>query len=103
MKITGNYFNSPINKKNIPNQTGTGKVSFSENLRNRDSITISASKEQVAEAQFVDTLRSRISAEVKAGVSDEKLESLKEQIAKGEYELNANEIAKKILLTETEC
>lgn len=102
MKITGNYFNTPINKKNIQNQSNTEKPNFKGHLQNMDSITISASKEQIAEAQFVNTLKGKISAEVKADIPAEELDNLAGQISRGEYEIGANEVAKKILLAGSE-
>ncbi|MHC1724154.1 MAG: hypothetical protein AB9836_13225 [Aminipila sp.] len=102
MKITGNYFNTPISKKNIQNQSNVEKSTFMGQIKNRDSITISASKEQIADAQFIDTLKKKLSTEVKTSISTEELDNLEGQISRGEYEIGANEIAKKILLFGSE-
>lgn len=102
MKITGNYFNTQINKKNIQNQVNLEKPSFKGHLQNMDSITISATKEQIAESQFVNALKSQISAEVKSSVPSEEVDNLAGQISRGQYEIGANEIAKKILLAGSE-
>lgn len=102
MKITGNYFNTQINKKNVQNPFGTAKLAARQPLQNRDSITIHASREQIAEAQFVNSLKGQISAEVKIGASAEKLDRLTQQISRGEYEIGANDIAKKLLMTEAD-
>ncbi|WP_312352951.1 hypothetical protein [Aminipila sp.] len=102
MKITGNYFNTPINKKNIKNQPDLEKASFKEQLQSRDSITISASKEQIAEAYFVNALKNKLSVEVKTNISTEELDTLTGEISRGEYEIGANEVARKMLLLESE-
>lgn len=100
MKITGNYFNTHISKKNIQKQNNVEKTTFKDCLQNMDSITISATKEQIAETQFVNDLKAQISAEVKKEIPTKDLNNLANQISKGEYEIGANIIAKKILLTE---
>lgn len=102
MKITGNYFNTQINKKNIQSPSTVEKTGFKEHLQSMDSITISASREQIAEAQFVNKLKSQIGADVKSGMPAEELDNLADQISKGQYEIGANEIAKKILLAGSE-
>lgn len=102
MKITGNYFNTQINKKNIQSQSNVEKPAFKGHLQNMDSITISATKQQIAESQFVNSLKSHISAEVKTSTPPEELDNLAGQISRGEYEIGANEIAKKILLAGSE-
>lgn len=102
MKITGNYFNTPISKKNIQSQSSVEKSTFMGQIKNRDSITISASKEQIADAQFIDALKNKLSTEVKTNISTEELDNLEGQISRGEYEIGANEIAKKILLFGSE-
>lgn len=102
MKITGNYFNTQINKKNTQGPAETSKPVYKKLVQNRDSITINASKEQIAEAQFVNSLKSQIAAEVRTGASAEKLDCLAQHISKGEYEINANDIVKKLLMTEVD-
>lgn len=98
MKINGNYFNTPIGKKNIQKQNDIEKPAFKNPMQSVDSLTISASKNQIADAQFVSSLRNQISSEVKAGTSAEDIDNLSGQISRGEYEIGANEIAKRILL-----
>lgn len=102
MKITGNYFASQIEKKTIQKTNNAEPTAFKGKLPSVDTITISASKESVAESQFINALKNQISSEVKVGASPQKLGSISDQVAKGEYEINANEIAKKILLADSE-
>ncbi len=102
MKITGNYFNPQVNKKNIQKQNAVEKSNFKSHLKSVDSITISASKEQIIDAQFVSSLKRQISDEVKSNTSSEDISNLSEQISKGTYEIGANDIAKKILLMNNE-
>ncbi|QIB68389.1 hypothetical protein Ami103574_03235 [Aminipila butyrica] len=102
MKITGNYFNTQINKKNTQGSAEATKPVYKQSVQNRDSITINASKEQIAEAQFANSLKSQIAAEVRTSASAEKLDGLAQQISRGEYEINANDIVKKLLMTEAD-
>lgn len=100
MKITGNYYNPQINKKNIQKQNNVEKSTFKNHLQSMDSITISAPKEKIAETQFVNKLKQQICNEVNSSTPSEELDKLTGQISKGTYEIGANEIAKKILLNE---
>ncbi|MFV0515936.1 MAG: hypothetical protein ACK5MV_00895 [Aminipila sp.] len=102
MKINGSYFTTPIEKKNTQKQTRVETPNFKSHLQNMDSITISASRDQIADAQFLSSLRGKISSEVKAEHSSEELNTLSEQISKGEYEIGATDIAKKLLLMDFE-
>lgn len=99
MKITGNYFASQIEKKTIQKPNNTDQAAYKNKAQSVDTITISsASKDSVADNQFINALKNQISSEVKAGVSPQELNTISDQVSKGEYEINANEIAKKILL-----
>lgn len=102
MKITGNYFNSPVEKKAIQKQNNVEQTAFKNQPQSVDTITISASKDTIAENQFVNALRNQLSSEVKAGTSPQEVDTISDQVAKGEYEINANEIAKKILLANSD-
>ncbi|MBN7773737.1 flagellar biosynthesis anti-sigma factor FlgM [Clostridium aminobutyricum] len=103
MKITGNYFNSQIEKKTIQKPNNMEPAALKNKAQSVDTITISnASKDTIAENQFINTLRNQISSEVKASISPQELNSISDQVAKGEYEINANEIAKKILLADSD-
>lgn len=102
MKIMGNYYNTQIEKKSMHKAEKTNKTDFRSQMQSMDSITISAPKEKVAELQFVNSLKSQISAEINAEKPAEQLDSLAAQIEKGTYEIGASEIAKRILLTDVE-
>lgn len=99
MKIMGNYFASQIEKKAIQKPSNAEQTAYKNKAQSVDTITISsASKDSVGDSQFITALKNQISSEVKAGVSPQELNSISDQVSKGEYEINANEIAKKILL-----
>jgi anti-sigma28 factor (negative regulator of flagellin synthesis) len=101
MKITGNYFNSQLEKKAIQKPNNVEQTASKNQSQSVDTITISASKDTV-ENQFISALKNQISSEIKAGTPSQELGTISEQVAKGEYEINANEIAKKILLASSD-
>lgn len=77
-KLSGNSF------QNTLNNTRTDSVSIGGSLTMSDD-------------EFVSRLSSDISNEVKAGKSESYLNSIKQQIALGDYDINADDIAGKIL------
>lgn len=67
--------------------------------KNFDEIRISLQGENaLGENEFIKTLSARLSAEVREEPSGEKLDSLKERIREGCYEIDVSAIASKILL-----
>lgn len=101
MKITGNYFNTQINKKTTHKNSDADKPSVKNFSQSMDSITIShASKDKIAESRFIDSMRMKISSEITAETPAAELDSLAEQISRGEYEIDASNVAKKMLLTD---
>ncbi len=72
--------------------------SFQSTLSNTrtDSISIGGNG-SMNDDQFISRLSSDISNEVKAGKSESYLNSIKQQIALGDYDINADDIAGKIL------
>ncbi len=53
-----------------------------------------------ARSSFEMELRSRISHEVRTATTSGQVAALREQVQRGEYKIDAREIAKKMLLTE---
>lgn len=67
--------------------------------KNFDAIRISSEGEAaLEETEFIKTLSAKISAEVRQEVPGEKVDSLKEKIAAGTYEIDVTAIAARILL-----
>lgn len=103
MKITGSDFNS-IYSRRINNNTVGGKVRKSEfsailnaeSTGAKDSVAISSGK-NISDDEFVAALGRKISADVRSGSSLSDMRNIKEQIALGTYDININDIAKKIL------
>ena len=61
-----------------------------------DSIQIASGK-SMSDDEFIQSLSANLSNQVKAGHSALDLNDIKQQIALGEYDINASDIAKKIL------
>jgi anti-sigma28 factor (negative regulator of flagellin synthesis) len=96
MKIT------PNNMGGIPakiNGAGTGPNPSAEQPKacaNMDTITLSH-REPMNDKQFIESLKNKILKEVQAGVDIHRLEDLKRQIASEEYNINAADIARRIV------
>lgn len=98
MKIMGNYYTAPMDKRTVNKTEKTEKASFKAQMQSADSLTISASKEKIAELHFIGSLKSQIVSEVNATKPAVELDSLAAQIEKGTYQIDASEVAKSILL-----
>ena len=87
---------SGVNKKENVGQTDS--VSFSDMISRGsvDSISIDSNKTS-DDGDFVKALSADISNDVKAGYSPAELGAVKQQIALGEYDINAADVARKIL------
>lgn len=66
--------------------------------KNCDEIIIRAKIEKAEENPFVDELKNKISTEVNSECSEQKIISLKQQIEDGTYNMEIDQIAKKMLL-----
>lgn len=63
-----------------------------------DKITIEARQsEGLSDAQFIAQLKKGILSDIQAGASERKLDDLRQQIALGEYDVNASDVAKRIM------
>lgn len=99
MKITpNNYYHL---QSSINNQKKVSQPSFSNVLnaksKNCDQIIISSKTNQTNSDSFTNNLTNNICEEVRTNTSDEKLESLKNEIASGTYKIDIDEIAKRML------
>ncbi len=99
MKITSNnYYHL---QSSINNQKKVSQPSFSNVLnaksKNCDQIIISSKTNQTNSDSFTNNLTNNICEEVRTNTSDEKLESLKNEIASGTYKIDIDEIAKRML------
>lgn len=99
MKIMGNYYTAPMDKRTVNKSEKTDKANFNGQLQSADSLTISAPKEKVAELHFIGSLKSQIVNEVNTSKPAAEMEALATQIEKGTYQIDASEIAKSILLS----
>ena len=101
MKITSDYNNLYSGRLNRSEVKGTSnfaqELSKASSAASVDSVQIST-RRTTSDDEFVKSLSSKISSEVKNGTPAEELSDIKRQIALGEYDINANEIAKKIML-----
>lgn len=98
MKITGNYYSPQVAKNNIGSKLKAEKPGFKQQISNMDSITINAPKGKLEETKFISALKTEISADIKTGKTPEELDAIADKISRGTYVINADEIAKKILL-----
>jgi negative regulator of flagellin synthesis FlgM len=67
--------------------------------KNRDEIIISGKIEKTDETSFSEELKNKISKEVTAPCSEQKIDALKQQIQDGTYKIDIDQIAKKMLLS----
>lgn len=100
MKVTLNsFFNlQPPNKnKEKTAQSPKENLSTTRN-RNCDEIIIRAKHEKTEQSRFVGELKNKLSNEVNTPCSEEKIAHLKQQIEEGTYQIDMDQIAKKMLL-----
>lgn len=103
MKINANdNINYRIfSNENMLRKTGgkekAGTSSIDSTLGTARMDTVSFGKNDMSDNEFIKKLSGDISAEVKAGKSDEYLNDIKQRIALGTYDINAGDIADKIL------
>ena len=65
----------------------------------RDKITIGANHPSgPTDAQLIASLKSGIMADMQTGASQQKINSLKQQIALNQYDVNPSDIAKRLML-----
>jgi len=99
MKITPNNFYNVQSSTN--NQKNVSQPSFASVMntkgKNCDQIIISSKTKQVHSDSFVENLTNNISKEVRTNVSTDSIESLKNEIANGTYQVDLNEIANKMV------
>ena len=99
MKILGNYFSMQVNKptKKIKDKAVTAANS-KKTAQVTDSITISSNREDVAPVNFASMLKAGLNEKIREEKTEEQLDLIAEKIASGNYKIEADEIAKKILL-----
>lgn len=95
MKITpsgaSNVYKSVLEQKKEP-------VSKSKKAPEKvDSIKISGASQEKTTAQLVESLKSQIMNDVKAGIDSHQLEDLKREVASGNYDVNPGDIIHKIM------
>lgn len=101
MKVTVNYFNSQIEKPKTKckiTESGAAKASTGKIVKVQDSITISGKTEETEGLNFASALALELKGKVREKKSDEQLVAIENKIANGNYVIDADEIAKKILL-----
>lgn len=79
-------------------KAGTYKILDSEH--NYDAITIQSNPREIAEHTFSSALAKKLSSEIAVPVSQEHLQSLREQVVARSYQPDSVAIAAKILLVE---
>lgn len=100
MKVSLNHFfnmRSTNNNKGKLNQTPQNNSA--SRAKNCDEIIISGKIEKTGENNFVDEVKNKISREVAAPCSEQKIEDLKQEIQDGTYKIDIDQIAKKMLLS----
>ncbi|MGP1570471.1 MAG: hypothetical protein ACTTH0_06075 [Eubacteriales bacterium] len=99
MKILGNYFSMQVNKpaKNLKSKSVNAAES-KKTSQIADSIIITSNRESVAPANFTSMLKARLSEKIREEKSEEQLNLIADKIAGGNYKIDADEIAKKMML-----
>ena len=101
MKISGanSISAAPETARVYQAQTGgSAQAQKSDSSRRFDSVTLSNADGK--RGSFDMELRSRISQEVRTATSSGQVAALREQVQNGTYQVDAREIAKKMLLME---
>ncbi len=94
MRISPNFFNTLYNTSMARQNQDQSGINASESTKNNyDEITLEA-----MDSKFAATLKDTLMKEVKQPSPQEKLDSLKQRIGDGTYQVDANKIAERILL-----
>lgn len=70
--------------------------------RKFDEVLISANSRQTEEKKITEGLAKEVMTQVHQPVSESKIESLRESVARGEYRVDADAVARRMLLMEGE-
>ncbi|MDD4843171.1 MAG: flagellar biosynthesis anti-sigma factor FlgM [Anaerotignum sp.] len=101
MKVSLNSFFN-MQSTNINKEKTSQPISQSNTVsraKNCDEIIISAKIEKAEQPSFVDELKNRLTKEVAAPCSQQKIADLKQQIEEGTYQIDIDQIAKNMLLS----
>ena len=90
--------NSMIPSTNLQKQDITRPVN-NTNGRNFDAITIKTDPNILENQKFIEKVTKSLSVEVKQPTSEEKIQALKESVQSGNYKIDIEAIASKILLS----
>lgn len=91
-----------INNRDLLRKQDAGKKSAQPETAVKasacDTLTIDATRSAgISDAQFISQLKKGIMSDIQAGAPEHKLDSLKQQIALDEYDVNIPEIVKKLM------
>ncbi|EXG83348.1 negative regulator of flagellin synthesis (anti-sigma28 factor) [Clostridium sp. ASBs410] len=99
MRISPNFFNTLYNTSMARQNQDQSGINASESTKNNyDEITIRSASLEAMDSKFAATLKDTLMKELKQPSSQEKLDSLKQRIGDGTYQVDANKIAERILL-----
>lgn len=97
MKIMGQNYKAITPELRVGDSAGQKVRQAAEKTESQDRLTIRGASDELSSSRFVDVLKQKISSEVNAGASPEKLNTLKRQIAFQEYDINAADIIRKMI------
>lgn len=98
MRISSNYYSTLYNTSMMnksQDQSGISNLGSSRN--DYDEITIHSSYQEDEDSNFISNLKAAVVKEVKQPTSENKLDTLKQKIQEGSYQVDANKIAERIL------
>lgn len=99
MQISGANFSAAAEAARVyQSQSSAAKLQRSDAGRRFDSILLSTGER--ARSSYELELRGKISQEVRTATSSGQVAALREQVQSGTYQVDAREIAKKMLLME---
>ena len=99
MRISPNFFNTLYNTSMARQNQDQSGINASESTKNNyDEITIRSASLEAMDSKFAATLKDTLMKEVKQPSPQEKLDSLKQRIGDGTYQVDANKIAERNLL-----
>lgn len=98
MKISTNNNINKYTNLHLHTKEHSSDPAVSNMTHNFDALTIQSNPRQIEERTFAGAVAKKISSEISRPVSDEKLQTLKSQIADGTYQTDSRAIAFRMLL-----
>ena len=100
MRITGSNLQGIIPKQKNEKLQPSSKAGAAPIVSSKDEIKIAKAPAPQSMSDFTEALTKRLTAEVQHGVSQQDAQKLQDKVQLGQYYININSIAKKMLLDQ---